>query len=653
MSRMNTETPPDRWQAGGGVEGTSGNCSQADSTTNRRTFNGDRAFLIPQELRDRAQWITWRYLRRSGDPKPQKVPTDPQTGQNLTGYTKGQGWMAFADAVTAFEDNPDLAGVGYVLDSADPFVGVDMDHCLNPDTGELADWAKVHIDEFATYTEASPSGTGVRMFVRGELPAGAPNKAGDREVYQSGRFLTVTGNILADAPETLPERPEALHRYCGAMRPSTPDTEPHSASVEVSETIPEGDRDTALTSLAGTLRRRGLTSDEIADSLRGVNARRCRPPVDDGDIQRIAGSVARYEAADPLPTGEGEQSQGRRFRLIRAGELEFKAPRFLVREYLEADSLGLVFGDPGCGKSFLAVDMACCIATGQDFHALPVEAGPVIYVAGEGHNGLKRRFTAWEIRNGHSLDDAPLYVSTAPAALCDEGNALEVATAVNEVAEASGAPALVVIDTLARNFGPGDENSTQDMGRFVFAADMIRSRHECTVLLVHHTGHADKQRARGAMALKGALDAEYRMDVDDTGVIRLEATKMKDAPPPDPMAFRLHTVELGIKDHDGREITSAVLDETSYAPPAKSGRQGRGKWQTVAVEQLQRLHRERRANMEADGRDPDSARVSVEDWRDACRENGVTRQRWPEVRKSLEENSLVVVENGFAWPGIA
>ena len=338
------------------------------------------------------------------------------------------------------------------------------------------------------------------------------------------------------------------------------------------------------------------------------------------------------------------------FRLVRVGDMQIKPPRFIVRDLLEADSLALAFGDPGCGKSFLGVDVACCVATGTAFHAHEAEHGAVIYVAGEGHNGLARRFRAWRIARGVSLDDAPLYVSKVPASLCDPESAREVAEAVDDIAQTHQPPALVVVDTVARNFGPGDENSTQDMAGFIQACDTIRTRFDCTVLLIHHTGHADKSRARGAMALKGALDAEYRMDKDDQGVIRMEATKMKDAEHPEPMAFRLTTVELGIQDDDGQEVTSAVLTGTTYEPPAQKGKAGRGKWQTVALESLSALHYEARANVTESGRDPDTARVPLTAWRERCLESGMPRQRWYEVYQKLADNGAVSIENGFAWP---
>ena len=94
------------------------------------------------------------------------------------------------------------------------------------------------------------------------------------------------------------------------------------------------------------------------------------------------------------------------------------------------------------------------------------------------------------------------------------------------------------------------------------------------------------------MALKGALDAEFRMDKADDGVIRLQATKMKDSLEPGPLAFRLRTVELqeGVDDPP----TSAVLDSVDYVPAPKASKAGRGKHQTKALDVLEQLHHQQR-----------------------------------------------------------
>ena len=245
------------------------------------------------------------------------------------------------------------------------------------------------------------------------------------------------------------------------------------------------------------------------------------------------------------------------FKLVRASELEYREPEFIIRGLIETESLAQIFGESGCGKSFLALDIAACIASGTPFHEHEVKKGAVIYIAGEGHNGLKRRLTAWERHNDVSLDTAPLFLSEVAAQFLDEVSAQAVANAVDEIVLTDGPPTLIIVDTLARNFGPGDENATKDMSNFVAALDRLKGRHGCTLILVHHTGHTDKERGRGSAALKAALDAEFRVGKADD-IITLVNTKMKDAAPPQELYFRLETVQLGIG-IDGSPIESAAL----------------------------------------------------------------------------------------------
>ncbi len=336
------------------------------------------------------------------------------------------------------------------------------------------------------------------------------------------------------------------------------------------------------------------------------------------------------------------------FKLIHVGELVVKSISWLIQGFIETDSLCLLFGDPGTFKSFLAIAFACCVASGKEFFGHKVKQGPVIFIAGEGMNGLARRFKAWAIRNKVELKDLLLFVSTMPTGLCDPERVQFVLDAVANVAETHGEPLLIVIDTVSRNYGPGDENSTRDMVQFISGCDAIRTQYGATVLLVHHCGLMDKTRSRGSMALKGALDAEFRLDRDESGVIRFEATKMKDADYPPPTAFRPAVVELGILDENGRESTSIVLDITSYEPPATPGKAGRGKWQTVALEVLGKLQDAAESRLTSRGFDPDTARVSVEEWRSACSDKGITDRRdWSRIKESLVKLEKVEIENGF------
>ena len=310
----------------------------------------------------------------------------------------------------------------------------------------------------------------------------------------------------------------------------------------------------------------------------------------------------------------------------------------------------MVFGDPGAAKSFYAIDLAACIATGKDFHGMEVKPGPVVYIAGEGQNGIKRRFMAWGIRHNYNTDEAPIFISLMPAGLCDPDQAQWVINAIKQVSEDCGKPVLIVFDTVARNFGPGDENSTQDMSGFISGADLIREQSRACLLLVHHTGHGDKSRGRGAMALKGALDAEFRLEKDDLGTVRVTNTKMKDFKPPAPMAFKIRTVELGIIDEDGEEVTSAILDDTEYQPlPTTQGKNGRGKWQNIAIEVLQNLYETYRQRLISKEYDPDQARVKINDWRIACSEKGMSRQAWARVKETLPQTQEVKFEGDYVY----
>jgi len=340
------------------------------------------------------------------------------------------------------------------------------------------------------------------------------------------------------------------------------------------------------------------------------------------------------EKSSSHATVAGAPSPPRRLQLTRADTIEMRPPEWLLRGMLERDTFALIFGDPGSGKSFLAIDWACRVATGTPWRGQDVQAGPVVYVAGEGQRGLGRRTRAWQEHNGVSLTDTPLYV--APAVAIPEPTELTKLMAAIEGQPEP--PALIVLDTLARCFGGGDENSTQDMSRFVSACDVVRRRYGCTMLVVHHTGHADKNRARGAIALKAALDAEYRLA--NNGNLLLSATKMKDAETPPPLAMELVTVDLpGMMDEYGNPVTSAAIEmldaETSAIVSKAMATRATGKrghWQEIGLTIARRLTAQSEDGL-----------VAIEDWRDECKAAGMVRQNQHRVLQALSERGQIVV----------
>jgi len=342
--------------------------------------------------------------------------------------------------------------------------------------------------------------------------------------------------------------------------------------------------------------------------------------------------TAQPGANGTAPTGT------RQIKLTRADQIEIRPPDWLLRGAIERDAFALIFGDPGCGKSFLAIDWACRVATGTPWRGYDVKAGPVVYVAGEGQQGFGRRIRAWSEHHGVGLDGVPLYLSPA-VAMPDPADLQALVTATDTGVDAVGQrPALIVLDTLARNFGGGDENGTPDMNRFVLACDAVRTLFGCTVLVVHHSGHADKSRARGAIALKAALDAEYRLS--NEGGLLLTATKMKEAELPPTLSMELVTVELpGLKDEFGLPVTSAAIDVTDADTAAivakvRSAAPGRpGKWSKIGLEIARRLVLE-----------GDDGRASLKAWHAACDAVGMRPSSRYDVLARLEARGEIELD---------
>lgn len=163
-----------------------------------------------QNLQDLRQWLCWRIEERDG--RPTKIPYSPFTGGKAS-TTDPETWAGYSEAVKAYRER-DYDGIGFVFCKDDPFCGVDLDGCLSSETGEIELWAKELIEHLGSYTELSPSGTGIHVLVKADLPPGGRRK--DRiEMYDRGRFFTITGRHLPGTPKTIVERQaevEALHR---------------------------------------------------------------------------------------------------------------------------------------------------------------------------------------------------------------------------------------------------------------------------------------------------------------------------------------------------------------------------------------------------------------------------------------------------------
>jgi putative DNA primase/helicase len=171
------------------------------------------ADTIPAELKALAQWVTWRYDWREG--KWSKVLLNPQTGFSAKTDTPAT-WGTFEQALAHYRKfTPEVAGVGFVFTAGDDFAGVDLDDAIDPATGKLKPWAAAIVADLDSYTETSPSGTGVKVFVKAKKPGSLCAKKyedGKVEIYDHGRYFCLTGIHWAGTPGAVEARQEPLER---------------------------------------------------------------------------------------------------------------------------------------------------------------------------------------------------------------------------------------------------------------------------------------------------------------------------------------------------------------------------------------------------------------------------------------------------------
>lgn len=285
----------------------------------------------------------------------------------------------------------------------------------------------------------------------------------------------------------------------------------------------------------------------------------------DRELNRLAWMTPEDYAAERARTARAPEARSL-VRFTRADLIEPAPTNWLIEGWLVRDSLVGIVGQSGSCKSFLAIDLACRVATGMPWQGCKVQQGQVFLLAGEGRSGLRKRIRAWEIYTGITIADAPLYIADGLPGLTDDSNTAAVIQAITDVADAgffqSGAdPALVIIDTLARAMSGADENSAGDMGRFVRAMDWIRQTWGATVMALHHTGHGDgtQDRGRGSSAFRAALDSEFVLKADGNS-LTVRATKAKDWEPPDQLTLK--KVQIDVGQGVGQPETSLVLTDS-------------------------------------------------------------------------------------------
>ncbi|TJV27674.1 MAG: AAA family ATPase, partial [Mesorhizobium sp.] len=229
-----------------------------------------------------------------------------------------------------------------------------------------------------------------------------------------------------------------------------------------------------------------------------------------------------------------------------------------IKGVFGAGELTTVSGLPGTGKSVIVTDMACHVAAAMEWHGRKVKHGLVVYVAAERKKLTERRMMAFRKHHGIA-DQIPLLVIGGRLDFTkgDLKDARELIQLIREAEIECGSKCVwVIIDTLTRVFGAGDQNASKDMSKFVQSCDEVLTETKAHVTAIHHSAWSG-ERGKGAIDLDGAVDASF-MVKKDHGKYKLVCDGTNDGEEGDILAFTMVSVELG-RDEDGEPTTAPVV----------------------------------------------------------------------------------------------
>lgn len=591
-----------------------------------------RGHAIPLALRDRPQWVVWRWEQRD-DGKWTKPPYSARSG-SLARSTGRETWASFDEARRVL---PSYDGLGYVLSDDDPFVGIDLDGCRHPETGDIDPWAREIVERINTYTEVSPSGTGLRLILTGSLPPGG-RKHDDIEVYSTGRYLTMTGAHVDGTPREIEARQaelEAFHRRHFPPPAPPRDTPPeHAARISLGDAAliakasgarngaqfrrlwggdTGGDHSKADLMLCGLLafwtakdpgqmdrlfRQSGLMRakwDErhFSDGRTYGQATIDRALTDAREVYR-AQAPPRAERSEPAP----EPPEPIALSPLSWDELMAKAPAPITYQWpswVVDKKIILVAGAGESYKSWLCGFVALMTAAGRPALGTdPCLQGPALLVSAEnGEDEDLRRLHL--LRRGHDLPLTGLPFTLLPADTLSLRDPATWASFTQLVATL--APRVIVIDSAISVADLENENDNAEVHKFMKTCILPLARvYGATVYLIVHSPKLPTQKglvftdehvARGASDWRNASDGMLYLKRDKTlgeTAVVLRPAKVRIGLRPAPIWF---TVEDTETDPAGQPIATRLILGGTFSDATGQGEAAAlGKAVSVAIEAL-------------------------------------------------------------------
>lgn len=227
----------------------------------------------------------------------------------------------------------------------------------------------------------------------------------------------------------------------------------------------------------------------------------------------------RKDAADSSasPSSAAEEERPGTYRIIDIVDYKNKPrPRWQVEDIIQEETFVCVYGPPGTYKTFFVLDLALSLACGQTFQGKRTKPGKILYILAEGQGGFGMRVAAWELGRGITIDRNIGGVIDQAVPLHDIEAVSKMVAAADDI---DFSPSVIVFDTLSQNLVGADENSSEAMTNAVNAANQLRKRFKCTVIVVHH-GRKSDGALRGHSSLLGALNTVIRLTTNDEAEAR-------------------------------------------------------------------------------------------------------------------------------------
>lgn len=470
---------------------------------------------IPFELQILPQWVNWKTEIRNG--KPTKIPLNPKTLGNAMSNNSDT-WGSFESALSNYNDD---RGIGFVLTEDDPYTALDLDGCRNPETGYIEPWAMGIIQKIKSYSEVSPSGTGIRMFAKCELPEG-PRKIGRLEIYDCNRFMTVTGHVLDGITEIRTIDGDELHRFLMQVGKDQQivDKAKSASNGEKFQALWNGDwsgyssqseADMALVSILYFHTKDKVATDRLFRKSGLMRAKWNEKHFADGRtygkklIEEVSrGDNNKSSTEDTARNGHSRSEKSIKVVSLREFlNLEFPPRENIINPWLPTQGLALLYGLRGIGKTLFAMWIAMVTAcTGKFLKWEAEKPYGVLYIDGEMPAVVdQERFSNLVI----SVDIEPMAPLKLITPDLQEWGMPDLSTIEGQqlIEPHLEGISLVIVDNISTLCRQGRENEAESWLPVQEWGLRLRSKH-ISVLFVHHSGKGGLQ--RGTSRREDVLD---------------------------------------------------------------------------------------------------------------------------------------------------